>query len=278
MVVYKEFQPPAPLDEFIKCFWVLRKDYNDDTPIERVLPDSYIEFILSFDSSYFLKKPGDVPDAFMIGLLKEPLELRAAGTVLILCVRFFPWGPISFFDFKPKETVNTGFDFDLPGELRSRLHQLLQAEEFDEAVREFGKFFLERYLRSSFDKKTVSAAAQILYREKGECRIEDVVKMCYTTKRTLERNFNDNLGMSPKSYALNVRFDKAKKAITHDPFIELTELAHEAGYYDQAHFIKDFKSFCGCTPSDFAEGVKRMAIIFADKENVVFLQSNSDDH
>lgn len=272
MVVYKEFAPPEPLNEFIKCFWILKKDYDEDNPVERVLPDSYIECILSFGSAYYSHKPGDLPDFFMLGLLKEPLHLRADGTVLILCARFYPWGLLSFFDFKPRDTINTGFVFDLPNHLSNKLNNYLHSEQFDEAVRELSSGFLERYVRLNFERKTVNAAAQILYRERGACRIQDVIKICNTTRRTLERNFNENLGMSPKSYALNVRFDKAKKAISHNPFIELTELAHALGYYDQAHFIKEFKAYCGCTPSEFAESVKRMSQIFDDRKNVVFLQ------
>lgn len=272
MVVYKEFSPPEPLDEFVKCFWILQKEYGGDKRVERVLPDSYIEFILSFGECYYLNDPGDLPDRFMIGLLKQPLRLQADGTVELICARFYPWGVLSFLDFKPSDTVNTEFDLRLSLEKSDQLAAHLREGRHDQAIHEFSDLLLELFARRNFDKNTVSSAAQILYREKGECRIEDIVKLCFTTQRTLERNFNTSLGMSPKAYAKNVRFDSAKKMILADPFVSLTDLAQHSGYFDQAHFVKDFKEFCGCTPSDFAEGVKRMSAVFSDKKNVVFLQ------
>ncbi|HEV7642317.1 MAG TPA: helix-turn-helix domain-containing protein [Pyrinomonadaceae bacterium] len=273
MIIYKEFEPSDILAEFIKCFWVLERTYDGETPCENILPDSYIEFILNFGVPYYLKDKGDLPFAFMVGLLKQPLPAYADGTVKLLCVRFYPWGLLSFFDIRLEQNINTDFTFDLPEELKTKLNEFAQKQEYENAIGQLQNFFLEKYLTANFDKQTVSAAAQVLYRERGECRIEDLARMCFTTQRTLERNFNDKLGLSPKSYASNVRFDKAKKKLTHDPFIDLTALAQDSGYYDQAHFIKDFKTYCGCTPSEFAEGIKRMSKTFTDRRNVVFLQS-----
>lgn len=284
MIVYKEFEPARILAEFIKCFWVLERTYTAETPCENILPDSYIEFILNFGAPYYLRQEltrpppqavltRELPFAFMVGLLKQPLPAYADGTVKLLCARFYPWGLLSFFDIKLEQNINTDFTFDLPDEVKTKLGKLLEAHEHETAVRDLEKLFLEKFLQVNFDRKTVNAAAQILYRERGECKIEDLARMCFTTQRTLERNFNDQLGVSPKSYASNVRFDKAKKTLTHDPFTDLTALAQESGYYDQAHFIKDFKTYCGCTPSEFADGVRRMAKTFTDRENVVFLQS-----
>jgi AraC-like DNA-binding protein len=59
-----------------------------------------------------------------------------------------------------------------------------------------------------------------------------------------------------------------------DPEADLTEVAYECGYFDQAHFIKDFKTFAGKTPSEYAHETRRMQEILSSKD-VVFLQSSS---
>lgn len=272
MVIYKEFAPSDVLSEFIKCFWVLEREYNAAQPVENVLPDSYIEFILNFGAPYYLEKPGDLPSAFMVGLLKEPLPLFANGTVKLVNVRFYPWGLLSFFKTKVQQNINTSFSFDLPEKSKKAIANHLTNQEHEAVARELEKVFLEKYVQLNFDKNTVNAAAQILYKESGEYSIEELARMCYTTQRTLQRNFSDQLGMTPKGYASNVRFDKAKKTLTHDPDADLATLAQESGYYDQAHFIKDFKSFCGQTPAEFAAHIREMRAIFTDSKNVVFLQ------
>jgi len=60
-----------------------------------------------------------------------------------------------------------------------------------------------------------------------------------------------------------------------DPDADLTELAHECGYFDQAHFIKDFKGFAGRTPSQYAREMRAFQEILRSRD-VVFLQSASD--
>ena len=277
MLIYKEFEPPEPLSKFIKCFWILERLYDAETPSENVLPDSYIEFILNFGSRYYLEREGDLPSIFMIGLLKRPLPFYANGKVKLVCIRFYPWGPFSLLGSNIKETINTKFNLNVQETLLDSLGEHLNQNEYEEAVKCLSDFILEIYLRKNFDKNTVDSAAQILYRDMGEVRIEELAKMCNVTQRTLQRNFNNRLGISPKSYASNVRFDTAKKKLSHNPNMDLTVLAHESGYYDQAHFIRDFKIYCGCTPSEFAAGILQMAEIFTDKKNVVFLQSDSDD-
>jgi len=59
-----------------------------------------------------------------------------------------------------------------------------------------------------------------------------------------------------------------------DPDTDLTGLAYECGYFDQAHFIKDFKAFAGRTPSDYARQMRKLQEILRSKD-VVFLQSDS---
>ena len=59
-----------------------------------------------------------------------------------------------------------------------------------------------------------------------------------------------------------------------DPDADLTSLSYECGYFDQAHFIKDFKAFAGMTPTEYAEKMRAMQEILKSKD-VVFLQSSS---
>lgn len=71
----------------------------------------------------------------------------------------------------------------------------------------------------------------------------------YVSQSTLERRFRSIIGTTPKKFASIVRF---KQALSHyKPQASLTDLGYEAGFYDQAHFIREFKSFTGETPEQF---------------------------
>jgi len=67
--------------------------------------------------------------------------------------------------------------------------------------------------------------------------------------RNFERKCKERLGMPAKMYARIARFHKAYKILESRPIISWTDLTYEVGYYDQTHFIKDFKEFTGLTPT-----------------------------
>src|SRR5262249_55181311 len=155
--------------------------------------------------------------------------------VKLVAVRFYPWAVFSFFDWEIKQNINADLQFDFTDNLKSEMALHLRSNDFDEASKTLERFFLERYIHRNFDRNTVNAAAQMIYREKGDCRIEDLADLCHTTQRTLQRNFQNRLGVSPKSYSGNVRFDRIKQKLQNNPEQNLTDLAYEFGYFDQAH-------------------------------------------
>src|SRR5690606_6859358 len=79
--------------------------------------------------------------------------------------------------------------------------------------------------------------------------IDRIAQMACMSTRNFERKCNERLGMPAKMYARIARFHKAYKLLESRPTISWTELTYELGYYDQTHFIKDFKEFSKCTPS-----------------------------
>jgi AraC-like DNA-binding protein len=67
----------------------------------------------------------------------------------------------------------------------------------------------------------------------------------------LTARFREQLGMRPKTLARVLRFDRAVRELRRDGAVRLAEIAHGCGYYDQAHFNRDFGRFAGTTPSEF---------------------------
>src|SRR5262249_16282973 len=117
------------------------------------------------------------------------------------------------------------------------------------------------------------AAANLLYHSKGQFRVAELADRCHTSARQLERQFDDATGVSPKTLARTIRFESIRSRLMFEPNANLTDLAYEFGYADQAHFIHDFKAFTNKTPSEFAAEMQKLQEIFHDHENVVFLQS-----
>jgi AraC-like DNA-binding protein len=79
----------------------------------------------------------------------------------------------------------------------------------------------------------------------------DLAAQSYLSSSQLERQFKHYTAISPKAYARIIRFGSLQASLLVNPSIRLADLADVHGYSDQAHLIREFKSFAGCTPGDF---------------------------
>jgi AraC-like DNA-binding protein len=136
--------------------------------------------------------------------------------------------------------------------LRSEL--LLFEEQLCAAVTHLHKIkVVEQFLLSQIKgikpDLIVVRGLQILYQRKGNIKITELCKQLNISQSPLEKRFRKVVGASPKKFASIIRF----RSIIHDnkPSASLTELGFESGFYDQSHFIKEFKKFTGNTPEEY---------------------------
>lgn len=274
---YEEHAPHSSLQGFVKCFWMLEKEYTSEEPNEEVTPDSCIELILNFGAPYFLQRQGvpdrEMPAAFLVGLQKKPLLYHCIGTVKIVATRFYAWGTLPFLTAPSQSSTNGTIALDDEwNKLTDKLQPRIQANDYEGAVADVEDFLIGKLLTGNFELKQIQIAAQLLYREKGQFRISELAEYCNLSERQLQRQFQSAVGVSPKTLARTIRFEEIRNRLMFNPDASLTDLAYEFGYTDQAHFIRDFKEFTGKTPGEFAFEMKPWQGVFRDNENVVFLQ------
>jgi transcriptional regulator GlxA family with amidase domain len=102
----------------------------------------------------------------------------------------------------------------------------------------------------------------------GMIPIERLQKMAGISERQLERQFQTQVGLTPKFFSRLLRFQKVFKAVMQNRNLGWSFIASECGYYDQAHFIHDFKSFSGQNPSAYFNEDHRMAEYFTRKNRM----------
>jgi AraC-like DNA-binding protein len=86
----------------------------------------------------------------------------------------------------------------------------------------------------------------------GLHRVEQVMAISPWSARTTQRVFRRYVGVPVKWVLCRYRLQQAALAIETDPALDFADLAVGHGWYDQAHFINDFRSMLGCTPGEYA--------------------------
>jgi AraC-like DNA-binding protein len=101
------------------------------------------------------------------------------------------------------------------------------------------------------------AALRLVDERAGLLTVDDVCVSTGLSARTLERIFLDLAGVSPRLYLRLVRFRHAVREAETKMSRRWTDVALACGYYDHAHFTRDFRSFAGCPPSAWLESNER---------------------
>lgn len=110
------------------------------------------------------------------------------------------------------------------------------------------QFLLSR-LNNHQPDPLITAALERIHAAKGMLRIKDLAKGLYISQDAFEKRFRRSVGVAPKQFAFITKMkDVVARALNNQ---SMTDIAFDAGYYDQPHFNKDFKLFTGQTPTEF---------------------------
>jgi methylphosphotriester-DNA--protein-cysteine methyltransferase len=105
------------------------------------------------------------------------------------------------------------------------------------------------------EKNTISnivkSTVDVLLKTNGTTPINDILIDDISKRRQLERHFRKQIGISPKQLSKVIRLQATLQMLINQNSETLTEIAYESEYFDQNHFIKDFKEFVGVTPKEF---------------------------
>src|SRR6266542_574567 len=160
---YQEFIPHTVLQDCVKRFWILEKEYTADDNIEEVIPDACVELILNFGSAYVQvggSSPRQLPEVCLIGLQSKPLILQANGVVKIVAVRFFAWGALPFLKIEAQPDGATKVELDDKWHnVVTKVKAKVQTGEHQEAVEEIEDFMIGQRLTTLFPPQQVQTAA-----------------------------------------------------------------------------------------------------------------------
>lgn len=269
---YQVYNPSAALQPFVKCFWTLEDNGSEKGQKQRIVPDGCMEMIFHFGDLYcqYFENGSSIiqPRSFIFGQITHFIEIAPTGRSGIISARFLPEGLQPFLDLPVTALENRAVSLvDLFGEIGSQLEQHVAAGgDHARRIEIIEAFLLSRLQQPQTIDMVVKNCVEVIIRSQGKLGVVELAEKMNIRRRNMERKFNAAIGMSPKQLSRVVRLQATLRMLEQNQFTSLTSLAYENGYYDQAHFIRDFKEFTGSTPkSFFAENLK-LAAIFASAE------------
>ncbi|GEP90398.1 transcriptional regulator, AraC family [Chitinophaga terrae (ex Kim and Jung 2007)] len=242
-VTYAELMPAPGLQQFIYCYWQLRTTQAlSEQFIYRVVADGCIDI-------YFeLNNPRD---SYVMGFCKKFTEFPLGNVFNYVGIRFLPTMFPQLFKINAKELSNRFEQLDnvIPS-TADFISNHLGIEQTPAQIKEiFDRYFLDLLSKTSFNHDNrLYDAIHLILRHCGTIDIEQGLDTGISS-RQLRRLFDYYVGDTAKTFSKVVRFQHILRAKPSTQSLRKNKLFFDAGYYDQAHFIKEFRNFYGVTPS-----------------------------
>lgn len=251
-----ERPPCLPLRPYAQLVWCLELDGPGDFgPPERIAPDGIVEMVFHYGDPMAMRYSGETfaaqPRSSIVSQTRRFVEIQPTGTTGLVSVRMRPWGAHQFLGVPVSEIADRQVAArDVWGpealELEERLFEAVATEARIALVEGFLLWQLRRH-----QKESVEPVVRAVWARQGKARVGELCHALGLTERGLQRVFSRALGVSPKGFARLVRFQHACAQLRRGSWSSLTEVSLDCGYYDQAHFIGDFKALSGMTPGAF---------------------------
>lgn len=258
---YREIMPSAGLADVVDRFWFFRSEGTPDqiTPAQQCVPLGTTVLILVLRGEAHALIDGTeerLPSVHIVGVQQKPVLWTMSGQSFAMGVHLKPDAALRLFRLPLKEVspIYTAAD-ELLGTAWSRpLDPLFELNE-EKMLADLMEDFLRTRLRevSHGTERFISVFRQMRAEGLGFDH-RNLGDRLHVGDRQAQRLFKEHLGLSPVHYHRISRFRQAYDRATEGLVSRWTDIAYDLGYADQAHFIRDFKAFCGITPSMLREG------------------------
>lgn len=267
----KTYEPSIELAEFVIRYWTLDGEKKNIPLKNTIVPDGTMKLIFHYGDTYKNhSQNGEVtilPKCFLIGQLTKPYIIEPVGVTGSFVVQFKPNGFLPFSSVPIKELENKAVPLDiLFGEDGKKLgEQILNANSTLERIQIIETFLFKQLAKKKTIDNIVKSTVETIFNRNGQFSVNEFSESNNINRRQLARKFSSAIGLSPKQLAKTIRIQTTLKVLLNEEITSLTDVAYENDYFDQAHFIREFKEFTGLTPKEFFGDSLKMSLIFEKK-------------
>lgn len=250
-------KPTEILSKYIKNYFIVEIDNSIDfISKERVFPCGNATLVFHYGSpSKFQKKNSSEyiePNIVICGQQTNYYDLSLSGKTGMILIVFKPHGVKSFFNFPITELLNENLSLqDLANNHAIELNdKLFNSSNNEQRIIHLENFLIQRLIQNEdFDR--VDHAVKMIKNSKGQIKTHKIAQEVCLGIKQFERIFSKHVGLNPKKFTSIIRFQNVIQIKRKYKTSNMYQLAFDNGYYDQSHFIHDFKSLTDLTPRVF---------------------------
>jgi AraC-like DNA-binding protein len=254
-------RPSKPLCDHIAqyWFWLL----SSKQPIPDILPGTGAELLINLGPPLSISQPFSLPSdtaqalktgsGLLICPRKSIFRLESSGQTMLLSIRFRSAGLYRLFGIPLTELVDKAIDAAqlLPAAL---LRQLSETTSPTAAIALLDAWLhIKLNNRPHLSLELVQAIDQLYYHPTPDC-IHNIQQQLKVSERTFQRRFKLFTGVDAKSFERTTRFQSTLRTLLREANDHYLDVALQNGYYDQSHFIKEFKRFTSLSPKRYLVG------------------------
>ncbi|HEY7161522.1 MAG TPA: helix-turn-helix transcriptional regulator, partial [Acidobacteriota bacterium] len=249
------YQPCDALRNFVNNYTIAY--LISDQPIVRLQPAYPRQYLIFYPTgrqqvSIDGRTYEFLPQELVIGPFTQPVRMLINPLQLTIIVNLLP-GVLHRISHLPlHEILNSPLDGinGFGNEIKRLNEQLSEAAAQDQMV-ELIEAFLLRKIQKAKEPLPIDHIFNLLITSPDQYTIDKLANISCVSLRQFERQFMTRIGTTPTMFIRQARFAKAFRVKRAYPQLSWTSVAYECGYFDQMHFIRDFKLFTSATPTSF---------------------------
>jgi len=236
------YEPAPELRMLIQHYWMAEWDLRGQEP--------YVQAVLSHPNVNLVFEPDHTR---IYGIWEKISSQLLQGQGSAFAVKFNPGGFYPFWKQPLSKLTSQAIELsDIFGEAGSLLEgDILRSRSVAEQVERIDRFFIDRLPEQDENVELLNEMVATLIRDREILKVEQLASRFSMSMRTLQRLFDRYVGVSPKGVIQRYRMHEVAEKIESGEARDWLELSLDMGYYDQAHFIKDFKTIMGQSPEEY---------------------------
>lgn len=257
---YQKFRTSPHLQPFVECFFIWENNNTNAKPIWVESPPNglssmvfnYGEPYQTLNDKYEIIKP---PQNFITGQATKSYQLQVNGKIGMLGIVFKPAAIHTIFGLPMYEFCNERVNLNdvLGKEIGILQEKIAEAKTYQERIEILDNYLTIKLLKAKKTFDRTDFAANLIIEKNGVINISELMTDLYVCRRQFERQFLQKVGVSPKYYARirRISYLCSIMATKRWQIDDWHDLIYQSGYYDQSHFIKEFTTFTGKSPSHY---------------------------